>query len=413
MFEKSLTPTSALLLRLSIRFVVALLCLANWSGVTFCLAQSAVSNIASSPAGATWRDSNTGDTTQSQGNRSASSSTDATGATTEEGFVGPRTTRYSLELTKLPDSQGQFWVVYDIAPYCERFPNVSEPQRSILDWILLDSGEEFWHKDPFCVLSATRERLYVYHTEKVQQYVANIVDRFLDVDKRATSFAIKVVVLQSPEWRMRVSQYLSTTHTTVVGNGADVQSWLLDQGDMAKVQSDLQRRSDYVLLNSVNNVVPNGETFGWAAAAPRRAYTRDYLLDSSVAAGYVSDVASVDQGFRIETTPLLSTTGEVLETSFRYRCTVVEKWRALAMRVPTPAAPRQQLNVEKPSIVSCDFRGKISIPQGKCAIIDLGMVPMVLPKKETESNGIMDSVTNLTAKKGVYYDVLILIEPVE
>ena len=368
--------------------------------------------------GATWRDAGESDDggasvplRANPGENVASASNSTTAVVTDSGgFQGPKTTRYSLELAKLPNSEDQFWVVYDIAPYTERFPNLTSPQDSIVDWILFDSGDDFWRREPFSVLNASRDRLYVYHSDKVQRYVSNIVDRFIDPSKRSSSFRIQVVAFHSPDWRARVSQYLSPLKTTTVGNGLDVQSWLVDRSNFEKTMSELERRSDYTLINSVKNIVPNGEAFGWAAASPRKEYNRDYRIDSNSVAGYSTDTASVDEGFRIETTPLLSTTGETLEIMFRYRSTVVDRTKTFGLRVPTPAAPRQQLNVEKPMIISCDFRGKVAFERSHCAIIDLGMTPFTLPKKNGASEtGLVETMSNLVAPKTVFYDVLLII----
>ena len=353
--------------------------------------------------GATWQEADV----ENKDSASTSSVDDGSDPRT---FVGPTTTRYSLELSKLPDDDGQFWVVYDIAPYTDRFPNVSSPQDSIVDWILFDSGEGFWRKEPFSILNASRDRLYVYHSSSVQRYVSNVVDRFIDPDKKNVNFSVKIVALPSPDWRSRVSQYLSPLNTTIIGNGADVQGWQAERSDVARIDADLVKRPEYLLLNEGKNVVPNGETYGWAAAQPRREFNRDYRIDSSVSSGYSTDVSSVDEGFRIETTPLLSTTGETLELTFRYRSTVVEKTKMFSMRVPTATSPRQQLNVEKPSIVSCDFRGKFSIPRSKGAIIDLGLVPLAPPLKKNEPNGVLESVSGLLSQKSVFYNVLLIVE---
>lgn len=372
------------------------------------------SNQISEDAGATWNEAGSDETSPSSDSASGVPSSKAEESSSDsQAFTGPSTTRYSLELSRLPDENGQFWVVYDITPYTDRFPNVSSPQDSIVDWILFDSGEGFWRKEPFSVLSATRERLYVYHSSSVQRYVSNVIDRFIEPDKRGINYSIKIVVLQSPDWRSKVFQYLTPLNSTIVGNGADVQSWLAERSDMNKVVAELAKRTDYVLLNTGKNIVPNGETFGWAAAQPRKTFNRDYRADSTNSAGYSADVSSVDEGFRIEATPLLSTTGETLEMTFRYRSTTVEKTRSFSMRVPTATSPRQQLNVEKPSIVSCDFRGKISAPRSKSAIVDLGLVPLALPKNSEQGGGVIESVSGLISQKTVFYNVLMIVEESE
>lgn len=98
-----------------------------------------------------------------------------------------------------------------------------------------------------------------------------------------------------------------------------------------------------------------------------------------------------------------------MEVTFRYRATAVERIKSFSLRVPTTTSPRQQLNVEKPSIVSCDIKGKVSVPRAKGAIIDLGLVPIILPKREEESQGVLESVSGLITTKAVFHDVLIFI----
>lgn len=356
--------------------------------------------------GATWRDPSIED----RGGESSNNLVGSFEQKSAEASIGPKTTRYSYELSPLPNQDGQFWIVYDISPYSERFPSSSEPQKSIVEWIKFDSGVDFWQKEPFCVLSASRERLYVYHNADVQRYVSNIVDRFIDPAKSVFSFSIQVIAVQSPEWRLRAVQYLTPTTVAVEGNGADVQGWIVERENMTKIITELEKRSDYIALNNTKKSVPNGQMFGWASAAPRKTFARDYRVDSKAASGYIADTASVDEGYRIEATPLLSTTGETLETTFRYSATVVERMKTFNMRVPTTVAPRQQLQVERPQIVSCEIMGKISLPSAKSAIIDLGMVPLTGIKKESESTSLVDSVSNIVSTRSAFYDVLILID---
>ena len=330
------------------------------------------------------------------------------GAPESVSFEGPRTTNYSLEF-ELPKSDGQFWAMYDVAPYSERFPNLASPQNAIVDWIMFDAGDDFWRREPFSAFSSSRNRLYVYHNATVQRYVSNVVDRFLDPTRRNVSFSIRVVAVKTPDWRSRVASRLTPLRPTVVGNGVDPQGWLVEKPELEKVFAEIKRRSDFILLNSARGVVPNAETFGVASVAPKRELTRDVRLDSSAPAGFVSDVAAVDEGFRFEATPLLSTNGETVETLVRYRATVVEKTATFGMRVPTSTAPRQRLEVERPSIVSCDVRMKLAFPRTKGAILDLGAVPMILPKT-AEAGGIVENVSRFVAPQSAFYNVVVFLE---
>ena len=92
--------------------------------------------------GATWGDGSDASTSEDGKTDVRLPSSDGSDASSDS-FVGPKTTRYSYELSGLPSQDGQYWIVYDILPYTERFPNLSEPQSSIIDWIFFDSGKEF------------------------------------------------------------------------------------------------------------------------------------------------------------------------------------------------------------------------------------------------------------------------------
>lgn len=362
-----------------------------------------------------WRNAENGSNVVAGANEAGVGGSLATGATLANdgapenvGFDGPRTTNYSLEF-ELPKSAGQFWAMYDVAGYSERFPNLASPQNALVDWIMFDAGDDFWRSEPFSAFSASRDRLYVYHNESVQRYVSNVVDRFLDPTRRNVSFSIRVVAVRTPDWRSRVAQSLTPLRPTVVGNGVDPQGWLVEKAELAKVYAEIKKRSDFVLLNSARGVVSNAEVFGLASVAPKRELVRDVRLDSSAPAGYVSDVAAVDEGFRFEATPLLSTNGETFETLVRYRATVVEKTATFGLRVPTSTAPRQRLEVERPSIVACDVRVKLAFPRTKGAILDLGAVPMILPKA-AESGGIVESVSRFVAPQSAFYNVVVFLE---
>ncbi len=349
--------------------------------------------------GATWREADE--------DRANISDVKNESGVTNGAFPGPNNTRYSLELSQLPNSDGQFWVVYDLAPYTERFPNVTDPQNSILDWILTDSGEDFWRKEPFSVLSGSRERLYVYHCAKVQQYVSNVVDRFLDPEKKDASFSIRVVALQGVDWRARLEHLPTVLPTTVSGSTADVQSRLVERAELEKIFADCQKRAGFNFVNAGRDVVKNGATFGWAAASPKKSFVAEYRVDPRQPSGYVADSRTIDEGFRIETTPLLSTTGETLELTFRFRSTVVEKTKAYSVKIPTE--PRLQLTAERPVVLSSDFRGKVAFARSKAAIVDLGVVPLPIPKKNASSD-LIDNLSEIVGAKTAFCNVLIFIE---
>lgn len=323
----------------------------------------------------------------------------------QEPFTGPKIASASRAFDSLPTDAGQFWMVYDISPYTSLYPSLPNPEQTLVNWILFDTGESFWHAEPFGVFSADRNTLRVYHTEKVQRYVSNVLDRFLDPDKKNELFTVRIVTVETPDWRTKAAEWIRPYPAKAAG----ISCWTLDAADYRALSESLSRRSDYTELNASRNVVPNTETFGWVLPAPKRSYVRDIQISPSAPQGYVADSASVDEGYRIEVTPLLSTNGDLIEFFFSCQSTAIEKSLSFPLKVPTAAAPRQQLNAEVPQIASRNIKDKISFPKDKILLLDLGMIP-VPPESRPDTTGLAGSLSKVIGGKPLWRNVLIFVQ---
>lgn len=322
-------------------------------------------------------------------------------ATAQDTFSGPQIALAERGLATLPTDAGQFWMVYDLTPYTGLYPNLPSPEQTILNWILQDTGKEFWFKEPFGVISASKEKLYVYHTAQVQQYISNVLDRFMDAEKKKILFRIEIFILGSPDWRTRAASFL---RPYPVGR-QEISGWVMDKSNVQSFQQTLARRSDYTALNAARSDVPNTELFGWVLPVSERTYVRDIQVAASSPQGYVSDVQKVDEGYRFEATPLVSTNGEQAEILFSCSSTVLEKTLPIPLKIPTASAPRQQLNAETPQIARTEIIDKVSFPLDQVFLLDLGMVPM----PEEASVGKTPSLSEIVTGKSVYKNVLVLI----
>ena len=323
-------------------------------------------------------------------------------AAAQDNFTGPQTALAERGLAALPADAGQFWMVYDLTPYTSLYPNLPAPEQTILGWILQDTGKDFWFKEPFGVISASREKLYVYHTAQVQQYVSNVLDRFLDAEKKKTVFHIQIFLVDTPDWRTRTAPLLRPA--PVARN--DISGWVLNKADVQTFQQTLSKRSDYTELNATRSDVPNAELFGWVLPASERTYVRDIQVAASSPQGYVSDIHKVDEGYRFEATPLVSTDGTKAEILFSCSSTVMEKTLSVPLKIPTSSAPRQQLNAETPQIIRSDISDRISFSLDEAFLLDLGMIPM----PDEASAAQAPSLSSIVAGKPIFKNVLILIQ---
>ena len=131
-------------------------------------------------------------------------------AAAQPGSEGPHRTiaRVSSGSGTLPNQQGQVWREYDISPYTARVTTTKRPEQAIVDWILRETGYEVWHSEPLGILSATPRTLRVYHTPEMQALVAEVVDRFVASEAENQTFSLRVMTIDSPNWRVRAQSVL-------------------------------------------------------------------------------------------------------------------------------------------------------------------------------------------------------------
>jgi len=150
-----------------------------------------------------------------------------------------------------------------------------------VDWILRETGYEVWHSEPLGILSATPQVLRVYHTPQVQALVADVVDRFLNPDAQGHGFSLRIITLDSPNWRVRAQRLLQPVPAQTPG----VQAWLLEKEGAALLLADLRRRTDYREHNSPHLLVPSGQS-AVVSAFRGRNYVRNITFRPEVWPGY-------------------------------------------------------------------------------------------------------------------------------
>ena len=117
------------------------------------------------------------------------------------------------------------------------------------------------------------------------EHLADIVDRFNSPDAEAQAFSLRLVTVDSPDWRVRVQRLLNPVAVQTPG----VQAWLLEKEAAAVLLSDLRRRSDYREHSSPYLLVNNGQSAAVSATRGRN-YIRNIRLRPEVEGGSLMDV---------------------------------------------------------------------------------------------------------------------------
>jgi hypothetical protein len=276
----------------------------------------------------------------------------------------------------LPNDAGQEWRDYDISPYTARVTSTNQPEQAIRDWILRETGYEAWHGDVIAVLCANRRTLSVYHTPEMHAVVQEMVDRFVNTEAESHAFGMRVITLDSPNWRTKAHAMLHPVAAQTPG----VQAWLLAKEDAALLVNDLSRRSDFQEHSTPHLVVNNGQSTVVAKTRARN-YVRDILLRPGEAwPAFEPQMGQIDEGFKFEFHPLLSLDGGIIDAVLKCEVDQVEKMLPVRIDVPSQVVRQQTTKVEVPQIISSRMHERFRWPTDQVLLISLGVGPTPVPQ---------------------------------
>jgi hypothetical protein len=286
----------------------------------------------------------------------------------------------------LPNDRGQVWREYDIRPYTLRVSATARPEQAIVDWILRETGYEAWHSEPFGFLSANRQKLIVYHTPEVQAVVADIADRFVNSAASAYAFTLRVATVRNPNWRARAMPMM----TPIPVQSPGVQGWLLAKENARLLVAELSRRTDYREYNSSQQLVNNGQSIVISTMRPR-SYIRGAILTQAAWPGYQPEMGTIEEGFSLEFSPLLSLDLASADAVVKLRLNQIEKMLPVKLDVPTPVTPNQRVEVEVPQMTMSNLHERFRWPTDKVLLLSMGVVATPGPSKD---NPLTDAVTD-------------------
>ena len=302
---------------------------------------------------------------------------------------------------KLPCGDGQVWREYDISPYTLRVTATNRPEQAVVDWILRETGYEAWHTDPLGILSATPRKLRVYHTPEMQALVGGIVDRFVASEASTHAFGMRVVTVNSPNWRTKARRYLLPVSVQTPG----VQAWVMQKEDASVFLAELNRRTDYREHSSPHLLINNGQS-AVVSTSQTHSYVRDVTLKPQVWPGFEQQTGRFDEGFSIEFSPLLSIDGGTIDATVKCSINQLEKLLPVMIDAPTQASPRQRAKTEVPQTTHFNFHERFRWPTSQVLLISMGMVALPASKDKTLVPGVPLPFGNTPARA----DLLVFIE---
>jgi len=308
------------------------------------------------------------------GRTSSRYDTSSTASSAANKVASRPTTKFTGGTTTLPNDGGQIWKEYDISAYTARVTSTKRPEQAIIDWILRETGYEAWHSEPLGVLSANNRTLRVYHTPEMQAVVADLVDRFTSSEAATQTFALRVITMDSPNWRTKAQPLLRPVPVQTPG----VNAWLLAKEDAAVMLADLRRRGDYREHSSPYLMVNNGQSTVVSAMRGRQ-YSRDVILRPDLPAGAELQPGQVDEGFTLDFSPLLSSDRRMIDATVKCDIDQVEKMLSIMLDVPAQNSARQRIKIEEPQMTHYRFHERFRWPVEHVLLIGMGMVALPVP----------------------------------
>jgi hypothetical protein len=299
---------------------------------------------------------------------------------------GPTRAQVTKGAGSLPNDQGQGWREYGIGPYTNRVTNSERPEQAIVDWVLRETGYEAWHSEPLGILSATRDKLRVYHTPEMHAVVADIADRFVNAEASQFAFTLRAATVRNPNWRARALPIM----TPIPVQSPGVQGWMMAKENARLLISELSRRADYREYNSPQQLVPNGQSIVISTMRPR-SYVKGAVLTQMTWPGYQPEMGMLEEGFSLEFSPLLSLDLASADAVVKLRLNQVEKMLPVKLELPSAVAPNQRVQVDVPQMTSANMHERFRWPSDHVLLLSMGVVAAPGPSSD---NALTEAMTD-------------------
>ena len=325
---------------------------------------------------------------------------------TRDSFLGDRIAKISATMERLPQEHGQIWREYDITPFTQgrNFSTGSPPpEQMLVDWIVRQTGTDIWNTGPFSVLTATSEKLYVYHTVEVQLIVADIVDRFVNPQLWNEACTLRIVSIARPDWRNRGHSQMQPIPIATQG----VQGWVMERSSAQNLLQELARRADFRELIPPQPFIVHGIQHN-VAVTRQRQYLRDVQPNPSVFNGIAEDRGAIDEGIGLSITPLALLDDQNMAVTIKLDIAQIERMLSTMVEVSSPTNARQRIQIEAPQMAHFRLDEIVRFPKSRVLLLDLGTIPLPNAADEDSRNVLTDIARGINpARRG---NVLIFIE---
>jgi hypothetical protein len=277
-------------------------------------------------------------------------------------------TKVSQTFSSLPNDAGQVWREYDITPYTSQVRDNPNPEQAIVDWILRQTGTELWFRRPFGLMSATKDRLFVYHTPEIHNEIRPLVDRFVFSKAQTVGIDVRLCTIANPNWREAAYPVMQSVPVQSPG----VEAWLISKENAAILLSNLSRRSDFRSNAGGRVTAQDGQPFVFEQRSPRQ-FTQSLQWTPGQGAGYQALVNQLNEGYRLKLSSLSSVDGRTVDLMLEGSIDQIEKFSNVRVPLATTAGT-QSIALQVPQLVSWRLTERFRWPADQVLLVSCGVV---------------------------------------
>lgn len=301
-----------------------------------------------------------------QGSTLPAGSNSGISAANTVGNIQPRRTGEALDL---PKDSGQYFKTYDLKPYTRELADVNRPQQAIVDWVLRDTGTDVWFSEPFGFINADREKLRVFHNEKMHQIVANVYERFVNGTTEPQLYGLRILAVGSPNWRTRAGGLLRSVKAQSPG----VHAYLLSKENSAMLLAMLRGRTDFQELTAVDMVVHNGQSQVLEQLRGRN-FIEDYQPTQGSWPPYIPTTGEIQEGYRLQLSPLLSVDKQTVDLVVKCNIDQVERLANVNLDLPLATGQVYTGQINVPQVASWRLHERFRWPADQVLVLSCGVV---------------------------------------
>jgi hypothetical protein len=316
--------------------------------------------------------------------------------------VAPESPEEEAEPADFPRQGGQAWRNFDISRYTglPHSQATNDPQTALVDWIFRRTGSSPWHGEKIAVLSATRTRLRAFHTPKVLDQVAEMVERFTDAEADILSVRVRFVAAADPRWRYAVYSRLNS-----MGSGPHGQQiWSVKVEDTAFIMAQMGITQGFKPLYDQRVEMVNGQTLRIEQSV-RQNYVAGLQRTSAVGLGFQPGTQPLVEGIELRLSPLLSYDGDALDAAIDLKATTIRKLHTTKVIAPREIGPAE-MAIDVPEVSETRLNQTVlNWPLDQTLLISSGIHPGILQSKAGFLNLRIPGTVPTTTELLVFLDV--------